>query len=197
MDDDPAFARRRQKAASRSINFETCGGIRELADRLTSKMHGFVELGPFQGSVEKALPLHLRALLHSLADRLEGDCNSSLDRNEIAGAVFDILNVLDTASEGFALVVDYINMLRRHDKGKALRDAKPKLGDRDAAIFRFARAEWNRGRDPNGTIAKSILDDVNRWISESMPKARPMKSEAIRKVLDKDETYWKPNQVSA
>lgn len=186
----------------KDINLETCSGIRELADRLTSKMHGFVELGPGDISVSKDLPLYLRTLLHSLADRLESDSAPG----EIAGAVFDILNALDTASEGFALVVDHVNdhvnMLRCDKKGKIARGGKSAiLAERDAEIFRQARAHWNLHREGNSTIAKAILEKVNEWIAKRLPadgkrklkKAEsPMKADAVSKVLNK-ESYWKPN----
>jgi len=184
------------------VNREVCGGIRQLADSLTSKLHGFVEWGPDSAALTKSLPAHLRALLHSLADQLE----MPGERDAVAGIVFDILTTLDTASEDFADVVGHIKKLRDHEKGETMRlPTSIKLAPRDEEIYRLAGAEWRQhpaSRKSLKRMAERIVGPINAWLTakckESDDSGEPerMTWSAVSKVLSKAPQKWKPYQVS-
>jgi hypothetical protein len=182
---------------------EACGGIRELADRLTSKLDGFVEWGPDNAAVTKALPVHLRALVRSLADKLEAPG----EHDEIAGIVFDILMTLDAASEDFASIVGHVKKLRDCEKAEPMHLATAeRTTPRDGEIYRLAREKWQKhpaSRHSPTATAKAIVAPVNAWIAARHKEANrsgepeEVSWDAVRQVLRKPPQSWRAVQVSS
>ena len=104
---------------------ETCGGIRELSAMLVAKLAEFVNLGPNDGNVTRALSVRMQTLLSDLADRLDNASPmTTKERADLAGAVFDVLNALNTVAFGLPHVVDYLAYLERSRKGATARGGR-------------------------------------------------------------------------
>jgi hypothetical protein len=106
---------------------ETCGGLREIADRLTEKLSSFVELGPDtnDGNCARAFTSQIGSKLHSLAALLEQHGPASLEaKAAIAGEIFDLLLLVDSTTENFDHIGRYIKQLGDQARAQKAREAK-------------------------------------------------------------------------